>query len=158
VSADRRPLWVAELISRISEIYCAFATNDDLEMAQTQQYGESQLMVRAKTLLKASSTQPGLEFLCFPIPEDHDIYEDITFTEDYCFSNDYKQGYIQLGPATLLNVSYPICSQRADSLASLRSQNAKCQAVGSNPRKKGTNQGYRSQEISAFDGQGSPTR
>lgn len=144
---------MAELNSRISEIFRAFATNDHLEMAQTQQYGEKpQLMVRAKSPLKASSTQPGLEFLCFPIPETDDILEDIYFTEEYCFANDYDQSYIQLGPATLLNVSYPICNQRADSLASLRSQNAKCQAVGSNPRKKGTNQGYRCQEISAFNG------
>jgi len=96
---------VAELNSRISEIFCAFATNDHLEMAQTQQYGEKpQLMVRAKLPLRASSTQPGLEFLCFPIPESDDILEDIHFSDNFCFENDYKQGYIQLGPATLLNV------------------------------------------------------
>jgi hypothetical protein len=89
----------------MSELWCAFASNQDLEMAQTHQYGSPQLMVRARNPLEPSSIQPGLEFLCFPIPEPEDILLDINFTEDYCFVNDYKQGYIQLGPATLLNVS-----------------------------------------------------
>lgn len=97
-----------ELNFSMREIYCDMATNHDLIIAKTDEYGSgSQLMVLTKTPLSSSTVLKGLEFICFPIPPPDQVppkYKDC-LNEDYCFVNTKKKGFIQLGPASLLNVS-----------------------------------------------------
>jgi hypothetical protein len=95
----------------MKEIYCSFAASQDLEIAPTNQYGDSQqLMARTRVSLKGSAVLRGLESICFPIPEKQHTPPKYTkaFNEDYCFVNEKGKGFIQLGPASLLNVS-PLC-------------------------------------------------
>jgi hypothetical protein len=97
----------------MKEIYCAFAASQDLEIAPTNRYGDSpQLMARARVSLKGSAILKGLESICFPIPEKQHTPPKYAkaFNEDYCFVNEKGKGFIQLGPASLLNVS-PLCEQ-----------------------------------------------
>jgi len=90
----------------MKEMYCAFAANQDLEIAPTNQYGATQLMVRSTSSLKASTLLKGLEYICFPIPDKQHTPPKYAqaFNEDYCFVNEKGKGFIQLGPAYLLNV------------------------------------------------------
>jgi hypothetical protein len=95
------------LNSRMRDLYCAMAANQRLEVALTDKYGGRQLMVRAKEAISSSSALKGLEFICFPIPPDDQVppkYKGL-FNEEYCLVNKKQKGFIQLGPASLLNVS-----------------------------------------------------
>lgn len=93
----------------MKEIYCSFAASQDLEIAPTDQYGATQLMVRSRSSLKASTVLKGLEYICFPIPEKQHTPPKYAkaFNEDFCFVNEKGKGFIQLGPAYLLNVGPP---------------------------------------------------
>jgi hypothetical protein len=92
----------------MKEIYCSFAASQELEIAPTNQYGDSpKLMARARVSLKGSAVLKGLESICLPIPEKQHTPPKYAkaFNEDYCFVNEKGKGFIQLGPASLLNVS-----------------------------------------------------
>jgi len=91
----------------MKEMYCSFAANQDLEIAPTSQYGATQLMVRSTSSLKGSTLLKGFEYICFPIPDKQHTPPKYAqaFNEDFCFVNEKGKGFIQLGPAYLLNVS-----------------------------------------------------
>jgi hypothetical protein len=93
----------------MEKIFCAFVNNDQLEVASTSQYGDLQLMVRSKLPLRSSAALTGLEYICFPIPEPEELPPKFQskFNEEYCFVNEKGRGFIQSGPASLLNVGLP---------------------------------------------------
>lgn len=92
----------------MKEIYCSFAASQELEIAPINQYGDQQIMARTRISLKGAAVGlKGFESVCFPIPEKHHTPPKYAkaFNEDYCFVNEKGKGFIQLGPASLLNVS-----------------------------------------------------
>jgi hypothetical protein len=84
-------------------MFLAFLTNPDLEIAETTYKGQ-ELMVRSTRPLSSTTPLNGLEFICFPVPELEHTPFDIKFNEEYTFTDTYGKGFIQLGPASLLNV------------------------------------------------------
>lgn len=97
----------------MKKVFIAFVANDLLEVAETDRYGGRQLMVRSQNGVSQGSVSQstataltGLEYICFPIPEDEQTppkYKGM-FNEEFCFVNPKGRGFIQLGPASLLNV------------------------------------------------------
>jgi hypothetical protein len=95
----------------MKELYLAFVDNPALEVTKTDAYDVPQLMIRSVIPIARSTPLHGVGFMCFPLPDDTEVPHDLNrhFNDEFTFVNSKGIRHIQLGPATLLNVSGAPC-------------------------------------------------